>query len=68
MLFFMLIHYQEYLPNLESNFTISYLPSIQIGLSLKNASTQQFLEQKLLSVEHPDSTSYSTLKFAKLGI
>lgn len=58
--------YDEYLPNVESNFSISYLPSIQSGLSLKAESTGQLLEQNLLSVEYPNSTNYSPLKFAQL--
>ncbi|MBH8565152.1 CHAT domain-containing protein [Nostoc sp. CENA67] len=63
---FSLSSYQEYLPNLESNFAISYLPSVQIGLSLKNTNTGQFFEQKLLIVEYPNNTSSSTFNFANL--
>ncbi|RCJ19698.1 hypothetical protein A6770_06045 [Nostoc minutum NIES-26] len=58
--------YEEYLPNVESNFSISYLPSIQSGLSLKAEGRGQLLEQNLLSVEHPNTTNYPPLKFAKL--
>ncbi|MEA5504917.1 tetratricopeptide repeat protein [Halotia wernerae UHCC 0503] len=49
-----------------SNFTITYLPSIQIGLNLKTKNLQQSSNQKLLSIEHPNSTGYATLKFAQI--
>ncbi|QIR38707.1 tetratricopeptide repeat protein [Tolypothrix sp. PCC 7910] len=56
----------EYLSNVESNFTISYLPSVQIGLSIKPEIIDEKHNQVLLSVEHPHSTDYPPLKFAKL--
>ena len=57
---------QEELPNVESNFTVTYLPSAQIGLSIKTEKIWQWQNQLLLSVEHPESAGYPTLKFAKL--
>ncbi|MEH2399956.1 CHAT domain-containing protein [Nostoc sp.] len=57
---------QEELPNVESNFTVTYLPSAQIGLSIKTEEIWQWQNQLLLSVEHPESAGYPTLKFAKL--
>ncbi|MBE9053845.1 tetratricopeptide repeat protein [Nostocales cyanobacterium LEGE 11386] len=51
---------------LPNNFHISYLPSVQIGLSVKAESIWQLPHQKLLSVESPNSTDYPPLKFAKL--
>ncbi|MEH2406820.1 CHAT domain-containing protein [Nostoc sp.] len=57
---------QEELPNVESNFTVTYLPSAQIGLSIKTEDIWQWQNQLLLSVEHPESAGYPTLKFAKL--
>ncbi|MEH2142578.1 CHAT domain-containing protein [Nostoc sp.] len=58
--------FQEELPNVESNFTVTYLPSAQIGLSIKAEEIWQWQNQLLLSVEHPESTGYPILKFAKL--
>ncbi|MDZ7957014.1 MAG: tetratricopeptide repeat protein [Aulosira sp. DedQUE10] len=58
--------HSEYLSNVESNFTISYLPSAQIGLSMKPEFIGDKHNQLLLSVEHPHSTDYPPLKFAKL--
>ncbi|MEH2120283.1 CHAT domain-containing protein [Nostoc sp.] len=57
---------QEELPNVESNFIVTYLPSAQIGLSIKTEEIWQWQNQLLLSVEHPESVGYPTLKFAKL--
>ncbi|MEA5604261.1 CHAT domain-containing protein [Nostoc sp. UHCC 0252] len=57
---------QEELPNVESNFTVTYLPSAQIGLSIRTEDIWQWQNQLLLSVEHPESAGYPTLKFAKL--
>ncbi|GAX37793.1 CHAT domain-containing protein [Nodularia sp. NIES-3585] len=54
---------QSELPN---DFTISYLPSVQKGLSVKAESIWQLPHQMLLSVEYPNSTQSSPLKFAKL--
>ncbi len=56
---------QEELP-INANYTITYLPSAQIGLSLNYQLEPQPSEEKLLSIEHPNSTDYSPLKFAKL--
>ncbi|TVP56620.1 MAG: tetratricopeptide repeat protein [Nodularia sp. (in: Bacteria)] len=50
---------------LPSDFTISYLPSVQKGLSVKAENIWQFPHQILLSVEYPNSTKSSSLKFAK---
>jgi CHAT domain-containing protein/Flp pilus assembly protein TadD len=57
---------QEELPNVESNFTVTYLPSAQIGLSIKTEDIWQWQNQLLLSVEHPESAGYPPLKFAKI--
>ncbi len=57
---------QEELPNVESNFAVTYLPSAQIGLSIRTEDIWQWQNQLLLCVEHPESTSSPTLKFAKL--
>ncbi|MFN6436795.1 MAG: CHAT domain-containing protein [Nostoc sp. DedSLP01] len=65
-LFYLYSPSQEDLPNIESNFIISYLPSAQIGLSIKNQDVFPWQNQLLLSVEHPESTGYPGLKFAKL--
>ncbi|MEH2382587.1 MAG: tetratricopeptide repeat protein [Nostoc sp.] len=56
----------EELPNVESNFSVTYLPSAQIGLSIKTEDIWQWQNQLLLSVEHPESAAYPTFKFAKL--
>ncbi|QLE41043.1 tetratricopeptide repeat protein [Nostoc sp. C052] len=56
----------EELPNVESNFTVTYLPSAQIGLSIRTEDIWQWQNKLLLSVEHPESTGYPPLKFAKL--
>lgn len=45
---------------------ITYLPSIQLGLSLKSEPLWQIHNQPLLSVEHANSTGYPPLKFAEL--
>ncbi len=58
--------YQEDLLSVASNLIITYLPSIQVGLTLKTKNVQQPISQKLLSIEHPNSTGYATLKFAQL--
>ncbi|MBG1265838.1 CHAT domain-containing protein [Nostoc sp. WHI] len=57
---------QEELPNVESNFTAIYLPSVQVGLSIKTEDIWQWQNQSVLSVEYPESASYPALKFAKL--
>ncbi|MBD2518006.1 tetratricopeptide repeat protein [Nostoc sp. FACHB-973] len=57
---------EEGLPNIESNFTVTYLPSAQIGLSIQNQDILQWQNQFLLSVEHPESAGYPGLKFAKM--
>lgn len=56
----------EELPNVESNFSVTYLPSAQIGLSIRTEDIWQWQNQLLLSVEHPENTGYPTPKFAKL--
>ena len=56
----------EDLSNGNRNFTISYLPSAQIGLSLASKPQQNSSMQLLLSIENPDSAGYLPLKFAKL--
>jgi CHAT domain-containing protein/Flp pilus assembly protein TadD len=54
------------LSNVEPNFTISYLPSVQTGLTGKTATIGDKNTQLLLSVENPQSADYQQLKFAKL--
>ncbi|AKG21065.1 CHAT domain-containing protein [Calothrix sp. 336/3] len=49
-----------------TNFTTSYLPSVQIGIYLKSADLLQNREKKFLSIEHPNNTDYASLKFAKI--
>ena len=51
-----------------SKFSISYLPTLQIGLNLqqKNSSRNKS-SQKLLSVEHPETKDYPAFKSAKLA-
>ncbi len=56
----------EDVSNTDRNFTISYLPSAQVGLSLASKPQQNSSMQLLLSVENPDSAGYLPLKFAKL--
>ncbi|AFZ24382.1 hypothetical protein Cylst_2145 [Cylindrospermum stagnale PCC 7417] len=58
---------QEELPSLELNCTITYLPSIQMGVSLKTESLFSWQQQQLLSVEQPNSTGYSPPKFARFA-
>ncbi len=48
------------------NYKITYLPSAQIGLSLKSEPLEETNEHLLLSVEQPDSIGYPGLKFAKI--
>ncbi|MDZ8078418.1 MAG: tetratricopeptide repeat protein [Nostoc sp. DcaGUA01] len=57
---------EEHLPNIEPNFTVTYLPSAQIGLSIKNQDILLWQNQLLLTVEYPESAGYPGLKFAKL--
>ena len=56
---------EEELPSVDANYTITYLPSAQIGLSL-NCQEELPAEEKLLSIEHPNTTSYSPGKFTIL--
>ncbi len=51
-----------------SNFAISYLPSLQIGLNIQqqNTSTNK-LSLRVLSVEHPETKDYPPFKSAKLA-
>ncbi|MEH2270633.1 MAG: CHAT domain-containing tetratricopeptide repeat protein [Nostoc sp.] len=51
------------------NFTITYLPSAQIGItlqSLKQTNIRAIGELPLLSVEHPDSEGFSILPHAEI--
>ncbi|MEO0688011.1 MAG: CHAT domain-containing protein, partial [Cyanobacteria bacterium J06649_11] len=51
-----------------SKFAISYLPSIQIGLNSKQQnSSNSKSQQKLLSIEHPETKDYPPFKSAKLA-
>ncbi|AUS99700.1 hypothetical protein CLI64_04455 [Nostoc sp. CENA543] len=54
----------EYSPEL--NLGITYLPSIQTGLSLRNANLGDLTEQALLSIEYPINSYHSNFKFANL--
>jgi CHAT domain-containing protein/Flp pilus assembly protein TadD len=56
----------EELPNVESNFSVTYLPTAQTGLSIRNQEIFPWENKFLLSVEHPESAGYPPLKFAKL--
>jgi CHAT domain-containing protein/tetratricopeptide (TPR) repeat protein len=56
----------EDLPSEESNFTITYLPSVQIGLTLKTEPAWHKQQQLFLNIEYPQSKDYPSLKFAKL--
>lgn len=56
----------EGLPSEEPNFTITYLPSVQIGLTLKAEPAWHKQHQLLLNIEYPQSKDYPSLKFAKL--
>jgi CHAT domain-containing protein len=51
---------------LPNNFTISYLPSVQKGLSVKTENMWQLQHQMLLSIEYPNSTNDSPGKLAQL--
>ncbi|MBD2692388.1 CHAT domain-containing protein [Anabaena catenula] len=51
-------------PDLQVNYTINYLPSIQIGLSLKTELLSNWQQQKFLSVENLESTEQSAIKSA----
>ncbi|MBD2356409.1 tetratricopeptide repeat protein [Tolypothrix sp. FACHB-123] len=54
------------LSNIETDFTTSYLPSLQTGLTIKAANIGDKNTQLFLSVENPHSADYPQLKFAKL--
>lgn len=49
----------------QASFTFTYLPSIQVGLSLKTQSLQRLKNLPMLSIEYPE-THYPVPKFAKL--
>jgi CHAT domain-containing protein len=52
-----------------NNFTITYLPSAKIGITLKilqSTNVEKIHELPLLSVEHPDSKGYPPLEFAQV--
>ena len=51
-----------------SNFAISYLPSVQIGLNLQQQnSSKKKISPKLLSIEHPETKDLPPFKSAKLA-
>ncbi|MDH6062031.1 tetratricopeptide repeat protein [Chrysosporum bergii ANA360D] len=55
-------------PELPGNFIISYLPTVQKGLSVKAESTWTWADQQtLLSLESANSANYSLLKFTKFA-
>ncbi|NWF60637.1 MAG: tetratricopeptide repeat protein [Fischerella sp.] len=64
-LFHLCYSYEKELPKAD-NFTITYLPSARIGLSLKSESIEKIDEKLLLSVEQPNISGYPKLKFAKI--
>ncbi|BAY22721.1 protein prenyltransferase, alpha subunit [Calothrix sp. NIES-2100] len=47
-------------------FTISYLPSIQLGLISQTYNKNQLSNPQLLSIEHPNSAGYPGLEFAQV--
>ncbi len=55
----------EELPD-KSNFTLTYLPSVQVALTLKTEPKWQKQEQSLLNIEYSYNINYLPLKFAKL--
>ncbi|OUL29612.1 hypothetical protein BV372_23005 [Nostoc sp. T09] len=57
---------EEELSSEEANFTISYLPSVQTGLTVEPEIIGDKNNSLFLSVENPHSTDYPPLKFAKL--
>ncbi len=58
---------EEESPNSSSpNFTITYLPTAQIGISLKSKLQSQTNKHLLLSIEQPNSTGNGRQKFAKI--
>ncbi|ARV58462.1 hypothetical protein BZZ01_07245 [Nostocales cyanobacterium HT-58-2] len=58
--------WEEELLEVSYDFTFSYLPSAQIGLSFRSRSLWQVQNLPSLIVEYPESTSYPTPQFAKL--
>ncbi|NMG11166.1 tetratricopeptide repeat protein [Brasilonema sp. UFV-L1] len=50
----------------QDDYIFTYLPSIQIGLSLKSQQLTQVQNQSLLIVERPESINYPTPQFAEL--
>jgi tetratricopeptide (TPR) repeat protein len=58
---------EEESPNSSSpNFTITYLPTAQIGISLKSKLQSQTDKHLLLSIEQPNSIGYARQKFATI--
>jgi tetratricopeptide (TPR) repeat protein len=50
-----------------NTFTITYLPSVQIGLTLSNSSlNQENWGGNILSIEHPDSQDLNPLPYAEI--
>jgi CHAT domain-containing protein/tetratricopeptide (TPR) repeat protein len=56
----------EEMPNVRQDFTISYLPTAEIGLSYNFQSSVQQNEDALLSIEAPNTTGYPSLQSTKL--
>ncbi len=50
----------------QATFTLTYLPSVQVGLSLKSQPLWRVQNLPILSVENSDSTNHFALAFAKL--
>jgi tetratricopeptide (TPR) repeat protein len=58
-------HYEEDLPRESFNYIFTYLPSVQVGLSLQSQPLSQVETLPLLSVENPITTNYPLRKFAQ---
>jgi CHAT domain-containing protein/tetratricopeptide (TPR) repeat protein len=56
----------EEIPHVQQKFTISYLPTAEIGLSYAFQSSLQSNEDALLSIEAPNTTDYPSLQSTKL--
>ncbi|MBU7581704.1 MAG: tetratricopeptide repeat protein [Nostoc sp. TH1S01] len=52
--------------NITARFITTYLPSVQVGLSLQPRNIEYLPEQRLLSIESPERANYVPPKFAKL--
>ena len=62
------ISYGDNLPISQSNYTITYLPSVEIGLSFKIQSLSNWQHQKFFSVEHPNLTTFSEFTYSQFAV